>query len=450
MAVTATFNPATGLLTEFGDTLDNTIITGRDAAGNILVNGGAVVIAGGTPTVANTSLIQAFGQDGNDTISLDETSGALPSADLFGGAGNDTLTGGSGADQLFGGADNDTLLGKGGTDLLFGGDGNDTLTGGDADDQIFGEAGNDLMIWNPGDDTDLFEGGDDVDTAQVNAGNGAETFTITANGTRVRFDRVSPAPFSLDIGTTENLVLNANGGDDTITASNGLAALITLTLDGGAGNDTITGGDGADTIIGGIGNDIVIGGRGNDIALLGDDDDTFIWNPGDGSDTVEGQGGADTLVFNGANISENINISANGSRARFTRDVANITMDLNGVENINFHALGGADTITVNDLTGTDVSDVNVDLAGALGGATGDNAADRVVLDATNDNHTIRLNGDAGAVKVSGLPATINVLHPELANDRLEINTLGGGNEVDAGGLAAGAIQLLVNGVSLP
>jgi Ca2+-binding RTX toxin-like protein len=79
---------------------------------------------------------------------------------------------------------------------LFGGDGNDTLTGGDADDQVFGEAGNDLMIWNPGDDTDLFEGGDDVDTAQVNAGNGAETFAITPNGTRVRFDRVSPAPFS--------------------------------------------------------------------------------------------------------------------------------------------------------------------------------------------------------------------------------------------------------------
>ena len=62
------------------------------------------------------------------------------------------------------------------------------------------------MIWNPGDDTDLNEGGDGTDTVEVNGGNGAETFTITANGTRVRFDRVNPAPFSLDIGTTENLV----------------------------------------------------------------------------------------------------------------------------------------------------------------------------------------------------------------------------------------------------
>ena len=308
-----------------------------------------MAVQGGTATVANTTLIQAFGQGGNDTITLNEANGALPAANLFGGTGDDTLTGGSGADQLFGQGDNDTLLGKGGNDLLFGGDGNDTLTGGDGDDQVFGQAGNDRMIWNPGDDTDIFEGGADTDTAEVNGGNGAETFTITANGARVRFDRVDPAPFSIDIGTTENLILNANGGDDVITAGNGLATLIKLTIDGGAGNDTITGGDGADTLIGGDGNDTVTGGRGDDVALLGAGDDVFIWNPGDGSDTVEGQAGVDTLDFRGANIAENINISANGERVLFSRDVANITMDLNGVEKIAFSALGGADTVTVND-----------------------------------------------------------------------------------------------------
>ena len=70
------------------------------------------------------------------------------------------------------------------------------------------------MIWNPGDDTDLNEGGDGADTVEVNGGDGAEQFTTTANGTRVRFDRLNPAPFAIDIGTSENLVLNANGGDD--------------------------------------------------------------------------------------------------------------------------------------------------------------------------------------------------------------------------------------------
>ncbi len=154
------------------------------------------------------------------------------------------------------------------------------------------------------------------------------------------FDRTDPAPFTLDIGTTENLVLNANGGDDIITAGNGLAGLIQLTLDGGAGNDTITGGDGNDTLIGGDGNDVIAGGRGNDVAQLGAGDDTFVWNPGDGSDTVEGQGGNDTLLFNGANVNENIDISANGARVRFFRDVGNVTMDLNSIENILFTARG--------------------------------------------------------------------------------------------------------------
>ena len=64
------------------------------------------------------------------------------------------------------------------------------------------------------------------------------------------------------------------------------------------------------------------------------------------------------MVFNGANIDEKIDVSANGSRVRLTRDVGNVVMDLNGVEGINLNALGGADTVTVNDLTGTDLTQV--------------------------------------------------------------------------------------------
>ena len=197
MAIKATFLAGGRLLSELGDEAGNVIVTSRDAAGQLFVNGGAVPVDGGPATVTNTATIQVFGQGGNDTITLDEANGALPAALLFGGAGNDVLTGGSGDDQLVGGAGNDTLFGKGGNDLLFGGAGNDVLTGGDGDDQVFGEAGNDRMIWNPGDDSDLFEGGDGTDTAEVNGGNGSETFTITANGARVRFDRVSPAPCAL-------------------------------------------------------------------------------------------------------------------------------------------------------------------------------------------------------------------------------------------------------------
>src|SRR3712207_8277820 len=101
----------------------------------------------------------------------------------------------------------------------FGGQENDVLTGGDADDQVFGESGNDRFVWNPGDDTDLNEGGDGTDTAEVNGGGGPEVFPVTANGTRVRFDRLDPAPFSLDIGTSAILVLNANGGNDSFLSN---------------------------------------------------------------------------------------------------------------------------------------------------------------------------------------------------------------------------------------
>jgi Ca2+-binding RTX toxin-like protein len=444
MAVTASFAAQT--LTVLGDAADNSIITSRDAAGTILVNGGAVAIVGGPSTVANTSLITVFGQGGDDTVTLDEANGALPAANLFGGDGNDTLTGGSGADLIFGQIGNDVLLGKGGNDQLFGGDGNDTLTGGDGNDQLFGEAGDDRIVWNPGDDSDLVEGGDGIDTAEVNGGNGAEIFTIAANGTRVSFDRISPAPFNLDIGTTEKLELNAGGGDDIIFAGNGLAALIQLTINAGAGNDVIIGSDGGDVIFGEDGDDFVAGNRGNDIAFLGNGNDIFQWNPGDGSDTVEGQGDADMLLFNGANIAENIEISANGGRVLFTRNVANIVMDLNGVETIRFEAFGGSDNVVVNDLTGTDVQSVVVDLAATPGTNVGDGAVDIVTVNGSTGGDTVTVLESPGAVAVVGLPALVTMLGAETTGDAVIINGLDGDDFINALPIAAGIIQLTLDG----
>jgi Ca2+-binding RTX toxin-like protein len=440
-ATTATFSG--GVLTVTGDSADNSIVISRDTAGRILVNGGAVAVIGGTPTVANTSSIRVFGLGDNDTITLSEVNGPLPSANLFGGAGNDILTGGSGNDQLFGQAGNDTLLGKGGNDLLFGGSENDTLTGGDADDQAFGQSGNDRMIWKPGDDTDLNEGADGIDSVEVNGGNGAEQLTATANGTRVRFDRVTPAPFSIDIGTSEKLVLHANGGDDRFSATGNLAALINITVDGGAGSDTILGGNGADTLLGGDGNDFVDGNQGNDTALLAAGDDSFQWDPGDGSDIVEGQGGRDTMLFNGANINERMELSGNGQRVRFTRDIASIVMDLDDVESIVAKTLGGADQLVVNDLSGTDVTDVRADLA-ASGGD--DAAADNVVVNATNADDVVTVSGTGPNAQAAGLAARVSVSGASAVTDRLTVNGLAGSDVIDATGVSAGSILLTLDG----
>ena len=155
----------------------------------------------------------------------------------------------------------------------------------------------------------------------------------------------------------DRLTLNGLGGDDVIDATSLEADGIKLTMNGGLGNDVLMGGDG---------DDLFTGGDGDDLALMGAGDDTFVWNPGDDNDTLEGQDGFDTMRFNGANVAENINIFANGGRVLFTRDVASVTMDLNDVESIDFNALGGADTVVVGDLSGTDATRIALDLGDAL------------------------------------------------------------------------------------
>ena len=156
------------------------------------------------------------------------------------------------------------------------------------------------------------------------------------------------------------------------------------------------------------------------------------------------------MLFNGAAGAEHVDLSANGNRLKFFRDAANITMDTAGVETVVFNALGGADTVTVNDLTGTDVTSVIVDLAGTLGGTAGDGQPDRVIVIGTAGDDALTATGDAGGVKLSGLAATVEVLHPEFANDRLEVNTLAGIDTVATGGLAPGAIQFFFDGLLVP
>src|SRR5215211_5575944 len=75
-AVTASFTG--GVLTVLGDNNPNAITVSRDAAGNLRVNNGAVLIGGGTATIANTTLIKVIGSGGNDSLALDETNGVLP------------------------------------------------------------------------------------------------------------------------------------------------------------------------------------------------------------------------------------------------------------------------------------------------------------------------------------------------------------------------------------
>jgi Ca2+-binding RTX toxin-like protein len=444
LAATATF--ANGTLTLFGDALANALTVGRDTAGQLIVNGGTVPVAGGIPTIDNTTLIQAFGQGGDDSIALDEANGPLPRAQLFGGAGNDTANGGSAGDQLFGQAGDDALFGHGGIDFLFGGTENDLLVGGAGDDQLYGESGDDRLVWNDGDGNDLFEGGAGIDTAEVNGGAAAEHFALTANGERVRIDRLDPsAPAFIDAGTMETLLLDLGDGDDRFTATGNVGALVQLTVDGGAGHDVIGGGNGTDVLIGGDGDDLIDGNQGNDSLYLGNGNDRFVWSPGDGSDVIEGGAGNDTMAIDGSNIGEQFELSASGSWLLFTRDVATVSHLADAVETVELRTVGGADRVTVNDLAATDVRQVLVELS-PYAGQPADGLVDVVAVNGTAAANQVSFTFADGQASVQGLSTVVRVRGAEAGLDRLQVN-LGHGDDVLTGaGLGAGAPKLVADG----
>jgi Ca2+-binding RTX toxin-like protein len=269
-----------------------------------------------------------------------------------------------------------------------------------------------------------------ADQVIVNGTAGDDTVTVASSGAGVVVNGLAAkVTLAGTEGALDSLTVNGLAGNDTINASGLKAGQINLTINGGAGNDTMTGSAGDDT---------VIGGQGNDTALLGAGNDTFVWNPGDASDTVNGQAGDDTLLFKGANIDESIDISANGGHAKLTRNVGIVTMDLDDVETINVQASGGADTITVSDLSATDVTKVNIDLGGA------DGASDTVVLNATNGDDAITIVNNNGVVTVSGLGEDITISNFD-ANDRIVIKGLGGDDVIEASGLGT-AMQLTADG----
>jgi Ca2+-binding RTX toxin-like protein len=207
---------------------------------------------------------------------------------------------------------------------------------------------------------------------------------------------------------------------------------------------TQNGGLGADVFIGSEGDDLVNGGDGDDTAFLAAGDDTFVWNPGDDNDTLEGQAGFDRMLFNGSNAAETINLQANGGRVLFTRDIASVVMDLNDVEQTDFTALGGVDRVTVGDLSGTDMAEVNTNLAGA--GGVDDAAGDTVFATGTNGDDVAVVAGGGGQASAFGLAAQVNVTGATAGSDRLAISLLAGDDVADASGLQASGPLLSVDG----
>jgi hypothetical protein len=273
------------------------------------------------------------------------------------------------------------------------------------------------------------------DTLVVNGSSASEALALRlaagdANTLEVDFGNDGSAEHSFDRSTFSSIEVFLRSGQDQFLVDqvNGAFTDERLTVDGGSGDDTLDGGDGVEVFYGRSGRDAVDGNRGNDTGILGSGQDSFRWDPGDGSDVVEGESGNDTLDFNGAAGVENMRLSPNGERSVFLRDAGNIRMDMDGVERLDLTTLEGADTVTVDDMTGTDFRQADVDLSAATGG--GDGLADTVTVAGTDRADHIDVRADGAVVDVAGLRTTVDVAGGE-AIDRLQINALGGNDDVD-------------------
>jgi hypothetical protein len=115
-------------------------------------------------------------------------------------------------------------------------------------------------------------------------------------------------------------------------------------------------------------------------------------------------------------------------------------MDLRDVEHLETLADGGADRLSVGDLSGTVAELVEINLGGAPGGPASDGAADVVDVLGTAGDDALRLTGAGTTAELTGLPATVRMHRADGATDRLAVQGGPGADSLDAAGLPAGLI----------
>lgn len=155
---------------------------------------------------------------------------------------------------------------------------------------------------------------------------------VTVNGAAMDFD--SSAVTSVMVQANEgddsvqiqslnsDVTLTVEGGDGNDSINVSATVLAQATLDGGIGTDLLVGGGGTDTLIGGLGNDWLDGGEGYDSAAGGEGDDVYAFRLATNNqiDTVielDGEG-TDLLSFASVTTAVSVNLENTtlGSMAR--------------------------------------------------------------------------------------------------------------------------------------
>ena len=407
VGATSTFNAGEGNDTINVDDVTNIVVLGGAGSDNFTTAaniGGTLVAGDGTDTLTidNTgarTFAATFSMSGfeelditasNNTVSMTGAQLANNATLILDGSANDTFnvsTGSTAAAAKSADLSNVTI--KAGASLaaitVTGGAGVDTITGGTEAETFVQTVSDDTIVGGTG------SGKVDKLTAITTADNGTGVASVINMSTGTISSTDILAKVSLRTVNSADSAAGTMGTlfNDTLSTNN--AAITTFSE-----IEHVVGSGGADYILGSSGNDTIDGGAGNDYMSGGDGDDTFFAANGDVG--VEGGNGVDTMSiaadasFVGNDFSgiEKIVTTVDDKEATLdAADIATLTnysgVNGNAAETLQVTGTTGVDTVNLSTVTFTDANS-NTDLdagadvfhfsattdAVALGGTDGD------------------------------------------------------------------------------
>jgi Ca2+-binding RTX toxin-like protein len=270
-------------------------------------------------------------------------------------ATNSTLEADVESDGILGTNSDDGLTADGDTSVF--------MHGGDGDDQLTGSGGHNVLIGGAGADSYRAGAGNDIigiDSAdtEINGGAGVDAVYV-----------LDDQGVALDVGNA-NIEI-AVGGDGADTFSNSTSTAVTL--NGMAGNDSLSGGQGDDLLLGEQGDDNLTGNDGNDVLVGGDGTDSL--DGGNGHDVLYIDGN-DSHIDGGAGFDQVLVLGSQGATLDLGQSHIERAIGGNGND---FLVTSGSTSVTIDGGNGDDT-------------LSGSSAGDRLYGGLGNDN----LNGKAG------------------------------------------------------
>ena len=253
-------------------------------------------------------------------------------------------------------------------------------------------AGNDSILVKEGVLSPVFLDGGSGDDQLSYFGSGAATLT---GGSGDDYLEVGP-----DITSA---TLDGGDGNDFLQSDVTLANPVGVTLIGGGGTDTIIGGAGADTIWGdqqgGVevtsgtadhvdAGDDINGGGGHDTINAGGGDDLIkIGMPGtDTIPLINGGSGSDILAITASNNADNLTVTGASHQVHIAQTNGTGRINATSIEELDIDLGAGADTLTINPVSGSDVTLLSVD----LGQVVTDTGQSQLVDDPDNPNGKVK------------------------------------------------------------